>query len=210
MKNDLIIIGAGGHAKVIIDILKKNKDYNVLGCIDKEKDKLIIDVPVIGDDNDLAKLYSKGVKYAFVALGSNKVRKKLSEDLLKIGYELINVISKDSIVSDNVKLGKGIAIMPGAIINIESTIEDGAIVNTGATVDHDCLIGPYVHIAPGCNIAGCVKVGEGSFLGVGSCVIDRISIGDWVTIGGGAAVVNDIESNCTVVGVPARIIKIKE
>lgn len=207
MKQKVVVIGAGGHAKVIIDILRMNSSYELIGCTDRQIGSFVLSLPVLGDDSILPTLFEQGIHHAFVAIGDNRLRKKLSQKAQMIGFQFVNAISPFTCISDSVKIGTGVAIMPGAVINVETRIGNHSIVNTGASVDHDCQIGDYSHIAPGCNLAGNVNVGNGTFVGIGSKVIDGTSIGEWSMIGGGAAVIDDIPDYCTAVGVPAKIIK---
>lgn len=209
-KEKLVICGAGGHAKVIIDILKLNAQYEVVGCTDNNLDRLnqrVLGVEILGDDSILLELYSKGITNAFVALGDNRIRLKVANNLINVGFKIINVISTFAYVSDSVKLGQGIAIMPGAVINADSIIGNFSIINTNASVDHDCKVADYCHIAPGCNISGYAEVGVGTFLGTGCKVRDKVKIGEWCTIGVGSAVVKDIASYFLAYGVPATMIK---
>ncbi|MFB9758261.1 acetyltransferase [Ectobacillus funiculus] len=210
MKPKVVIIGAGGHAKVIIDILKSCGEYEIVGCTSAfGNDKDIDGVSILGDDKILPILFNKGVKHAFIAIGDNKVRKNISENMKILGYQLINVISSFSYIASSAKLGEGIAVMPGAVINAYSRIHDNAIINTGATIDHDNEIESHAHIAPGCNLAGNVKVEEGAFLGVGCRVIPEKIIGKWSIVGAGSVVIRDVENYTKVVGVPARKINYK-
>jgi len=204
----VIIIGSGGHAKVIIDILRSSKLCEPIGLTGTDSNlKTIMGLPVIGDDSVLPQIYAEGVKYAFVAIGDNKKREEISDHIKELGLRLINAISPYSYVSSSVELGEGIAIMPGAVINAESAVEDNAIINTGATIDHDCIIGSSSHVAPGCNIAGNVRIGRGVFLGIGCKVIPKMSIGDWTTLGAGSVVVEDLPSHAVAFGVPAKMVK---
>jgi UDP-perosamine 4-acetyltransferase len=207
--SQIIIVGASGHAKVILDILQDLDAVEIVGCTSGDSadaGKQLLGVPVLGDDRLLPKLYAQGVRAAFVAVGDNRLRRKLMRDVLAAGFELANAISPRAVVSRRVKLGVGVAVMPGAVLNACSVIGDGSIVNTGATVDHDCRLGPCVHVAPGTNLAGCVTIGEGAFLGTGARVIPRITVGHWAIVGAGAVVINDIPDHVTAVGVPASII----
>lgn len=208
MSEKIVVLGAGGHAKVILDILLKNKEYDICGIIDRDdkEDKQILNVPIIGNDSILPILCERGIRMAIVAVGNNAMRRELSARLISCGYELISAISVDAVISQFAHIGKGVAVMPGAIINAGATIGDGAIINTNASVDHDCNIGNFSHIAPGSAISGGSTVGENSFLGTGSRVIDGITIGDNVMLGAGAVAIRDIPKNCTAVGVPAAII----
>ncbi len=203
----LIIIGSGGHAKVVIDILKDIREYQIEGCISKDNIKEILGIPILGSDELLPKLIAKGIKNVFIAVGDNKRRLELSREIKKLGFRLVNVISKKATISKSVHFGSGIVVMPGAVINVETTIEDLAIINTSASVDHDCILSEACHIAPGVNLAGNVKVGRGTFLGTGAAVIPSIEIGEWSIVGAGGVVVKDIPPFSVAVGNPAKVIK---
>ncbi len=208
MNKKIVIIGAGGHAKVIIDIFKSMKKYEIIGVTSSDKIKRIISgIPILGNDLVLKDLYKKGVKNAFVAIGDCKLRDKIFDYANKIGFNIVNAISPFTNISSTVKIGLGVAIMPGASINVDSVIEDNVIINTNASIDHDNIIEKSVHIAPGCNLAGNVTVEEGSFLGIGSKVIPKISIGKWSIIGAGSVIIKNVPSNTTVFGVPAKVVK---
>lgn len=201
----VVILGAGGHAKVIADILLQNNEYEIVGLVDSRIEQTFMGLRVIGDDECLKHLYKQGVKKAFVAIGSNQLRRKLSVMLETIGFERINVISGHAVISPTACLGSGIAVMPGAVINACASIGNGCIINTNASVDHDVFIKEYTHIAPGNAIAGCVSIGECCFIGIGCRIIDNIIIGNNVTLGAGAVVLNDIEDDHLAVGIPAKI-----
>lgn len=202
----LVLIGAGAHAHVIIQILKEIDEYEIVGCLDN-REGYCRDIPIIGDDSRLQELYNKDVQYAFVAIGNNKVRARIIKRCKEIGYTVPVLKSTYSIIANDVSIGEGTVVMPGAIINTGTIIGDGCIINTRASIDHDNRIDNYVHIAPGVTISGSSYVGVCSFLGTGSSVIDKVRIGSNVMVGAGAVVVRDIEEACTVVGVPARRIK---
>ncbi|BFH70281.1 MAG: acetyltransferase [Paenibacillus dendritiformis] len=202
-----IVIGAGGHAKVIIDILRADPAVDLVGCTSADGSGCVAGVPVLGDDSILPELYAQGVHQAFVAIGDNRIRWKMARTAANIGYTLINAISRHAYISPSASLGSGIAIMPGAVVNAEARIRDFAIINTGASVDHESVIGEACHIAPGSHLSGNVRVGEGSFLGTGTQVIDGTAVGAWSVLGAGAVVVRDIPDQCLAVGVPARVIK---
>lgn len=206
MKTEIIVAGAGAHAKVCVEILHAMGKY-VAYCVGKEDSpSRCVGVPVLIGDEHLSALRAQGYAKLFIAVASNSLRNQLAKLGCGFGYQLVNAISPSAIISPSAKLGHGIAVMPNAVINAEATIEDLAIINTGATVDHDCHIGRASHIAPQCGLAGNVSVGALSFLGIGTKVIPDIRIGRNVTIGAGGVVIRDIDDGVTAVGVPARVL----
>lgn len=200
----VLIVGSGGHAKVIADILESGGAYAIAGFTSLAPDERLFDYPRLGADTDLAAIHAAGIRHAFVAVGANRARARLLDAVRAAGFELINAVSPHATVSRRARLGRGVAVMPGAVVNADTEIADGAIVNTGATVDHDCRIGPCAHLAPGVHVAGTVTIGEGAFLGAGCAVIPGVRIGAWVTVGAGAAVVSDLPEGVKAVGVPAK------
>jgi UDP-perosamine 4-acetyltransferase len=207
MNSGVVVIGAGGHAKVCIEIFQAMGEV-VSFCVGgADSPQYCIGIPVLHGDENLGALRSQGYHRTFIALGPNKLRKRLSEKAVDLGYELVNAISPYAAISPTCKIGRGVAVMAGAVINSEAVIGDLAIINTGATIDHDCRIGRSVHIGPQCALAGNVFVDDHSFLGVGCRVIPGIKIGNNTIVGAGSVVISDIESNKTAVGIPAKVIK---
>lgn len=205
MKRKVVVIGAGGHAKVCIDILMMMGEEIAYCLADSKSDDFHMGIPVLVGDRYLRILRNKGFSRAFIAIGANDTRSALAEKCIEQGYTLINAISPRSYISRYSKLGKGVAVMPGAIINTDVVIEDVAIINTGATIDHDCNIGKAVHVGPQCALAGNVTVGTGTLIGIGAVIIPNITIESGVTVGAGSVVIDHIPANSKVVGVPARI-----
>jgi UDP-perosamine 4-acetyltransferase len=202
----VLIVGAGGHAKVVIELLQA-QGRRVGGLVDADASpRQVLGVPVVGTDADLSRLYSPSLNLAFVAIGDNQTRLMLGRHVQSIGFQLVNAISPAAVVSPSCRLGAGIAVMAGAIINADAEICDFAIINTGASIDHDCIVGEASHIGPGATIAGCVTIGRQAFLGVGSHVIPQLSIGDGALIGAGSCVVRNIPAYAVARGVPARIV----
>lgn len=213
MKNSLLVIGAGGHARSVLDIALQNKDYESIACIDSSYPEVLHvdgleEIPIIGTDADMKSLHNQGYRYFFVGIGDNKLRHKLFYKFLAMGFEPVNIISQHAIISPRAKLGKGICVMAGAVINVNTIIEDNCIINTNSTIDHDCYIEKSCHITPGVTMSGTVRVGEGTWVGVGASVIDNVTIGEWSYIGAGSAVVKNLESHTMFYGVPARKIKL--
>jgi UDP-perosamine 4-acetyltransferase len=202
----VVVVGGGGHAKVCVDILRSMTQFDLVGYTDRG-DRPGLGMTYLGDDSILPGLCGTTADAAFVAIGSNELRRAKIAEIRALGLELISAVSPFAIISADVEIGAGTAIMPGAIVNAAGRIGEGAIINTGATVDHDCNLGSCCHIAPGVNLAGNVTVGECALLGVGSCAIPGVNIGPSATVGAGAAVTSDVPAFVTVVGVPARAIK---
>ena len=209
----IIGLGAGGHAKGIIEILQENPELTLAGMLDPDpslRGESVLGVPVLGGDDLLGKLLAEGVTHAFIGVGSvgnANGRRKLYEKLLALGLEPAQVIHSKAILSPSARLGAGVTVMAGAIINAEAVIGDNVIVNTGAIIEHDCAIGAHSHIATGARLAGGVQVGIGSHIGVGASVRQGIRIGANAVVGAGAAVVSDVPDNVVVAGVPAHFLR---
>lgn len=204
MKQEVIVLGAGGHAKVCIELLMASS-MSVAFCIGgHDSGEFCLGVPVLKGDDHLLRLRDEGYSLAFIAVGSNTLRQRLAGSARGMGYELVNAISPTAVISPSVQMGKGIAVMAGAVINADACISDLAIVNTSATIDHDSLVGEAAHLAPQCALAGNVTVGARAFLGIGSRVIPSVCIGRDVVAGAGSVIISDIESGSRVAGVPAR------
>lgn len=203
-----VVIGAGGHAKVVIDILRECAGISVAGCVSRDPAGGVVNgVSILGGDALLPQMPGEGVTCAFVALGDNRLRLRMVHYVISLGFELLNAVSVHAVVSPSVRVGAGTAIMPGAIVNADARIGDGVVINTGATVDHDCFLADGCHIGPGANLAGCVHVESGAFIGTGACVIPGVRIGAWSVVGAGAAVVSDVAEDSVCAGVPARVIR---
>lgn len=205
-KNKLIIIGASGHGKVVADIaLKMNKWQSIAFLDDDESIKVSLGLEVIGKSEDVFKHIDD--TDIFVAIGNNTIREEVLKKLDIEGASIPVLIHPNAVIGEQVGLGIGTVIMAGVVINCCTKIGRGCIINTGSTLDHDNLIEDYVHISPGVNLAGTIKVGKGSWLGIGSTVINNVNITSDCKVGAGAVVIRDITESGTYVGVPA--IKIK-
>jgi sugar O-acyltransferase (sialic acid O-acetyltransferase NeuD family) len=210
----IVLVGAGGHCKVIIDILRSTEKYIIVGVVDKayafDEEKFVLDIPIIGDDSILAKLYMSGVKNAFVCVGALEnigLRDKIFNNLKAIGFNIPVLTHNHAIVSPYANIGAGTCIMAGAIINPGTLIGENCIVNTGAIIEHDCKIQRNSHISPKACIAGGVAIGCNTHIGMGSSIIQTVHIGNNVIIGAGAVVIEDIIDNVVAVGIPSKIIK---
>ena len=195
-------MGAGGHAKVVIEIAEL-LNYTIAGIFDQNKDiKTILNYPVSHTLENLANQAS-----VFYALGSNLKRQNNVENYRSSD---INLIHPSAIISKNIEIGLGNVIMPGVIINSSAIIGNHCIINTGASVDHDCVIADYVHISPNVALAGNVTVLEGAQVGIGSSVKQNVTIGKWSVVGAGAVVIADVPDNVIVVGNPAKFLRFNE
>lgn len=197
-KKPLIIIGAGGHGRVLGDTAKL-VGYTDISFMD---DNLQNNLSVIGTTKDIGK-YANSHDF-FVAVGNNLIRQAICNHVKSLGAGLISLVHPKATVAENVKVGDGVAIMAGAVVNNGAVLGDGVIVNTCASVDHDCIVGDYSHVSVGAHLAGTVKVGSGVMIGAGATVINNVSLCDRAVIGAGAVVIKDVEEEGTYVGVPAK------
>ena len=197
--NRLIIVGAGGHGKVIADNALKN-GYTEICFVDDKAAGVCMGFPIIGTCENLEK-HNDGCTDFVIGIGNNAVRKLIAE---KYDVNWVTVVHPSAQIAVNVSLGKGTVVMAGAVVNACAVIGEHCIINTGAVVEHDNIIGDYVHISPKAALGGTVRVGECSWIGLGAAVRNNIDICDGCVVGVGAAVVKNIEKAGTYVGVPAR------
>lgn len=203
----MIIVGAGGHAKVVIELFRSLR-VPITGLTDADDTpRQVLEAPVLGDDTVLPGLFEQGARNAFVALGDNKRRLEMGLRLQALGFNLMTAVSPRATVSPSARLGVGVAVMAGAVINAEAEVGDLAIINSGAIVEHDVVLGRACHIGPGAVLAGQVRVGEGALLGAGSSAAPGRQIGANSVIGAGGCVVRDIPADVVAVGVPALVLR---
>ena len=202
MNKKVVIIGAGGHGRVVADIAEACGDI-VIGFLD-DSNTTNNKVNIIGKSADAEK-YCDGETELFVAIGNCKVREKIMKSLPNAKW--YTAIHPSAVISPSAAIGEGTCIMPNAVVNNSAVVGKGVIVNTCASVDHDDRIGDFVHIACGVHIAGTVTVGNGTWIGIGSTISNNVSVGSNLMIGAGTVVVKDIPEEGTYVGVPARKIK---
>lgn len=207
---DVIVIGSGGHSKVIIDILLKDKTKNIVGILDDNLENLsydnILGIRILGKI-DLIKDFPENYNY-IIGIGDNKTRKKIAEEFTELKYT--KAIHPDAIIGENVEILEGCVIMASAIVNSYSKIGKHCILNTGTIIEHDSVIENYVHISPNATLCGEVWIGEEVWIGAGAIIIPKIIIGEKSVIGAGAVVIKNLEKSIKVAGIPAKIIKKKE
>ena len=209
MKKKILLIGAGGHGKVVLDALLSQKEYAIAGIIDVKElvGTKVLSGSVIGTDADLPRFYRSGIKLCFIGVGSigdPQLRVKLYETAKRAGFSFPNVISPEALVSPHAVLGEGNYVAPGVIINAGARIGNHCIINTGAIVEHDCRIGDFVHLSPGSVLSGVVTVGDYSHIGTGSVVIQNLAIGSKVMVGAGSVVTKDIRNGVKAFGNPCK------
>ncbi|HEV2862301.1 MAG TPA: acetyltransferase [Pyrinomonadaceae bacterium] len=209
----VVIVGAGGHAREVAEILSQRERERagprLLGFVADDPENYpaeIGGVPFLGDWAWFDGADPEGLAVV-CAVGLPQLRKYLVGRAAARGFRFASAVSPLAYVSPEAHLGEGVMVFPQAFVSAGSHLGDHAVVNVGASVSHDTGVGRYATLGPGVRVAGRVSVGEGSYLGIGASVIDRVSIGAWATVGGGACVTRDLPDNVTAVGVPARVIK---
>ena len=206
-KDKIVIFGAGGHGKVVLDILSE-MGADVIGFIDDDKRKKSTKISGVEVLGDLSTVKNRNLKVA-LGIGDNIARCKVFKKAQALGLKMASAIHPKAVVSQDAQIKEAVVIMPGAVVNAGAILEDGAVVNTAATVDHDCRLERFCQVWPGAHLAGNVRVGEFSYVGTGASVIQNIRIGKNVMIGAGAVVVRDVPDDVTAVGVPARVLQDK-
>ncbi len=207
----IIAIGGGGHAKVVITILRKLKRFRTLGYTDLKDNGTVEGVPYLGSDRELAALAAGPEKpnavLAVGQIGLGELRCDLWARLQPFALPFPLIISPDAIVNEGVSGGEAAVVMDGVVINSGAKLGRGAIINTNSTIEHDVALADWVHVAPGATISGGASVGRFSMIGAGATVIEGIKISERCMIGAGATVVRDIIEPGVYVGSPARRIR---
>jgi len=198
-RDRIVVIGAGGHAKVVISTLTA-RGFTIAAVFDDDDTKWGTDA----QGTRVSRIEPGCGGSGIVGIGDNGQRREMAEAL---NFEWRSVVHPSAYVHPSAKLGRGTVVFAGAIVQPDAVIGDHVIVNTGATVDHDSVVGDYAHLAPGVHLAGSVQVGEGAFLGIGSVVIPGVRIGGWSTLGAGAVAIRDVREGVVAVGVPARALR---
>jgi len=194
----LLVIGAGGHAKVVIDTARA-AGLQVSGVIGTEGDpQVILGVPISRNRSGIA------ADSFIVAIGDNSARAAAFSWYLETDLKPATVVHPSAVVADSASLGAGTVVVAGVIVNADARIGANVILNTGCRVDHDCIVGDHAHVGPGVSLCGGVRIGDGTLVGVGGCAIPSVSVGEWSVVGAGSAVVADVPPHSTWGGVPAR------
>jgi len=204
---NLLIIGAGGHGKVVVETAELLGYWDKICFLDDNTEfKELLGYPVIGTINDFSSFIGE-FQFAFVALGNNKLRIELIHKLIQVGFTVPTIIHPKSYMSKYSTIEAGSVMMAGSVVNASTKIGMGCIVNTCSSIDHDCYIEAGVHVSPGVHIAGHVRIGEKSWLCIGSSISNNVRIGNNVIVASNAAVIENIPDRVMVAGVPAKIKK---
>jgi sugar O-acyltransferase (sialic acid O-acetyltransferase NeuD family) len=209
----MIIVGAGGHGRVVLDILRAAGQHEVAGFVDATPalaGQKVEGLPVFGPANVLPKVRQQKIQGAVVAIGDCRVRQKYAQVLKENRFQLVNAIHPRGSVAPSATLGENVVIAANACVCAHAVVGNSVILNTSCVVDHECEIGDGVHVCPGAILGGRVRVGAEAWIGLGSNIIQCITIGRSAIVGAGATVIRDVPDRATVVGVPARVIKISE
>lgn len=207
MTASIMIIGAGGHGKVIADILECIGSYAIEGFLDDQKQGDFYGYPVLGALDVLPSLHERGIRQLVIAVGDNQKRKELMKRAEQAGLELPVIIHPSAQVARTAKIQPGTVVMPNVVVGPDTKVGLGCILNTSCSVDHDCSIADFAHISPGAHLAGGVQIGAMTHIGIGSSIRENIRVGKSCVIGAGSVVVEDLPDNCTAYGVPAKPVK---
>lgn len=204
----LLIVGAGGHGKVVAEIAQACGQWDQIAFLDARYQTLNGQRtwPVLSDV-DQAQMLQEDYPDVVLAVGDAERRLSLMSLLQQQGFNLPVLVHPSACISPSASLGTGTVVMPMAVVNADAKVGRACIINTGATVDHDSVLADGVHVCPGANLAGEVRVGRASWLGIGCSVIQQVNIGESVMVAARAAVTKDVENHVVVAGVPAKVIK---
>lgn len=212
---NIVIIGSGGHSKVVIDIIEKRKQYKIIGLVDsfRQVGEETFNYPILGGIDELQSIMKKyAVHNCFIAVGDNWNRfliyKKLEEKSLEFNYPYL--IDTSAVIGKNCKIGKGVVVMPLVSLNANSVINDFCILNTRSSIDHDSEMGDYSSVGPGVTAGGNVRIGNYTHIGIGTTIKNNICIGSNSVIGAGSLIIKDQPSSFVCYGHPCIPVKARK
>lgn len=208
-------VGAGGHAKILVELLERAEKYELVGFTDADPKRWgtkVMGYPVLGGDEELAGLYAKGIRAAFIGVGAvsstgTRLRARLFRQAVSLGFQMLTLIHPQASVSPSATVRVGSVVMAGSVVSTEVRVGDNVVIYPGTVIEHDSVIDNHVHLSPGVLLAGGVHIEEGAFIGIGTSIIQGVHVGRGTTIGAGSVVLGDVPANVIVAGVPARILK---
>ena len=208
-------IGAGGHAKILAELLEQSEKFELAGFTDTRRERWgteFMGYPVLGGDEILAELYAKGIRTAFIGVGAvsgvgTRLRAKLFRQAVDLGFQMPTLIHPMAAVSHSATIGVGSVVMAGAVVSADVRVGDNVVIYSGTLIEHDTVIDNHVHMSPGVHLAGGIHIGEGVFIGIGASIIHGIRVGRWTTIGAGTVVLKDLPEDIVAIGVPARLLR---
>ena len=207
----IVIIGNGGHAKVVVDSLEKMGAYEIAGFVAKAEQMEFSyrGYNIIGTDEQLKEIYESGVRNAVVAIGyigKSDIRSNIYKKLQEVGFILPTIIDPTAIVAEDVQIGEGTYVGKKCVINAAAKVGKMAIINTGAIVEHECQVDDFVHIAVSTVLCGNVYVKKNAFVGANATILQGITVGANAIVGAGSVIKDKVDDYCTVVGVPGRVL----
>lgn len=205
----IVLVGAGGHAKSVIDTIENEKKYEIAGFVSNEEigKKIYKDYFCIAHDDGLDRIIAQGIKNAFICIGymgKGQVRNKLYESLCRAGFKIPSIIDASAIIGNSAIIGEGAFVGKRAIVNANAIVDKMAIINSGAVIEHDTHVGEFSHIAVSAVCAGNTQIGCNTLVGANATIIQGVSVGSYCIVGAGAVVVRNVENHTVVCGVPAR------
>lgn len=207
---DLVIYGAGGHAKSVIAVIEHQRRWRLAGLIEDgspDPDRIVLGYPLLGDRTILPQLRRRGLMHAHVAVGENRARARMAALILEAGFELGDVVHPSACVMKGATIGNGAFLHAYSLVGPECVIGDNVIVNTMASVGHESRVGHAVHVAPGVRIGGGTTIGDLCFVGPNAVVHPGVTIGRNVRVAANAVVTRDVESDVVIAGMPAKVVR---
>lgn len=205
MSKRLLILGAGGHGKVVADAAMCQGKWEEIYFVDDRYPSLaaVMEIEVISKTSAIKQFCDQDSE-VIVAIGDNQVRQRLQEYAVNQDISIATVVHPNAVIAKSAEIGVGCVVFAGAVINSEATIGQGVIINTGAIIEHDCVVGDWTHICPKVGCAGGAQIGSHVWVGIGANVIQNVNIGDYAVIGAGSVVLKAVEKHQQVIGVPAK------
>ena len=213
--NNIVLIGASEHAKVVMDVIEKEGKYKIYGLIDsfKPAGEKVFGYEILGTEDKLVELFSSGkVTSGLITIGDNWTRFQMAEKVLKLlpDFQFVSSVHPSANIARGVTIGVGSVLMAGVVVNSDSTIGDFCIMNTRSSLDHDSVMGDFSSLAPGATTGGKVAIGSFSVVSLGASVVHSVNIGEHTVLGAGALVLQDVPAHCVAYGVPAKVVRTRQ